>query len=183
MIFICFHFFLIRFDSNLQRICFIELSNELVAPILDRFQKIFGFCVFSIRSFKFWVRRMVSFQYSTVYVGSGPSLLLRIVCGLLPAFGSNDRVNIMLLQGILMTFTESIVHIVGCGFLSPKYHTPPLDIHFKSLVFAIFNRLKQTCLNLREKCVHHFDIKLGYYAKLVHGPYTMVETPRSIHSF
>ena len=27
----------------------------LGTPILDRFQKIFGFCDFSIRSFKFWV--------------------------------------------------------------------------------------------------------------------------------
>ena len=41
------------------------------APILDWFQKKFGFCVFSIRPFKFWGRRMVSFQWRTVYVMSG----------------------------------------------------------------------------------------------------------------
>ena len=53
MIFICFDLF--WFDSNLRRIRFIELSSELDAPILDQFQKKFGFCDFSIRSFKFWV--------------------------------------------------------------------------------------------------------------------------------
>ena len=47
----------------------IELSSELSLPILDRFQKRFGFCVFSFRSLKFWVRCMVSFRWRTVYLG------------------------------------------------------------------------------------------------------------------
>ena len=38
------------------------------AQILDRFQKKFGFFVFSIRSFKFLGRRMVSFGWRTVYL-------------------------------------------------------------------------------------------------------------------
>ena len=44
-------FYLFWFNLNLQRNCFIELSSELAAPILDRFKKNFGFCVFSIWSF------------------------------------------------------------------------------------------------------------------------------------
>ena len=64
LIFICFDLFWL--DSNLRRIRFIELSSELGTPILDRFQKNFGFCVFSIRSFKFLGRRMVSFRWRTV---------------------------------------------------------------------------------------------------------------------
>ena len=37
---------------------------------MDRFQKKFGFCVFSIRSFKFLGKRMVSFRWMTVYYSS-----------------------------------------------------------------------------------------------------------------
>ena len=65
LIFICFDLF--WFNSNLRRIRFIELSSERDTPILDQFQFFFGFCVFSIRSFKFWVRRMVFFRWRTVY--------------------------------------------------------------------------------------------------------------------
>ena len=60
LIFICFDLF--WFDSNLRRICSIELLSELGTPILERFQKNFGFCVFAIRSFKFLGRR-----WRTVY--------------------------------------------------------------------------------------------------------------------
>ena len=65
MIFICFDLF--WFDSNLRRIRFIELSSGLGTPILDRFQKNLVFVFFSIRSFKFLGRRMVSFRWRTVY--------------------------------------------------------------------------------------------------------------------
>ena len=67
MIFICFDLF--WFDWILRRNCFIELSSELSAPVLDRLKKKIGFCVFSIRYFKFWVRRLVSFRWWTVYCG------------------------------------------------------------------------------------------------------------------
>ena len=55
-------FDLFWFNSNLQRNCFIELSSELGAPILDWGQNIFRFGDFLIRSFKFLDRRLVSFQ-------------------------------------------------------------------------------------------------------------------------
>ena len=87
MIFICFDLF--WFDSNLRRIRFIELSNELAAPILNRFQNFFGFCVFYISSFKFWVRRLVSLRWRTVY-----SLLLEenwSVCIFNGAFSKEKR--------------------------------------------------------------------------------------------
>ena len=67
------------FDSNLRRNPFIKLSSELAAPILDRFKKKFVFCIFSIRSFKFWVRRLVSFRSRTVWWGGWFSKLWRSV--------------------------------------------------------------------------------------------------------
>ena len=65
LIFICFDFSL--FNSNLRRNHFIELSKELGAPILDRGQKNFQFGHFSIWSFKFLDRRLVSFRCIPVY--------------------------------------------------------------------------------------------------------------------
>ena len=65
LIFICFD--LLWFMSNPWRFRFMQLSSELAAPILDRFQKKNSDLCFSIRSFKFWVRHMVSFRCRTVH--------------------------------------------------------------------------------------------------------------------
>ena len=64
LIFICYQLF--WFDLNLRRNFFIEPSSELGAPILDRGKKN-RFRDFSIRSFKFLGRRLVSFWCIPVY--------------------------------------------------------------------------------------------------------------------
>ena len=64
-----------------------KTQNPNPNPILDRFQKNFGFCLFSIRSFKFWVRRMVSFRRMTVYF----TILTRRFLTLLPTMLSPSK--------------------------------------------------------------------------------------------
>ena len=136
------------FDSNLRRIRFIELSSELEAPILDRFQIFFWFCVFSIRSFKFWLRHMVSFRWRTVnYIRCLKHRKYDIVL----LIWSCNHLNVLMWFILLgnVSFTSILFKMLwNMGSWMTSF---------------IFQSIQYQDLKLTEKFFMHFDSNSGYW--------------------
>ena len=89
MIFI--YFDLLWFHSNLQRICFIELSSERDSPILDRFKRKLDIVFFPLGLWNFWWGAWFTFNeghftiyYTTQNFFTILTVWTKIVMGFLP---------------------------------------------------------------------------------------------------